>query len=164
MTGEDRPNSRVHDLLGTALGLMALGLLLSSPWQVDTSGPDPFYKGPLIFPLLVLILLLGASLPSMYRILRPPAGSSWELDGRGLPYQGMMVLGLLILFLAGLVYLGLEIATWLFLFLALWLLRQRTPGKLLGLPSAVTVVIHLVFIVFLDVWFPTPILFEILSG
>jgi hypothetical protein len=47
---------------GTFLGLLAMGLLLSSPWQVDTSGPDPFYKGPLLFPLMVLSLIAATVL------------------------------------------------------------------------------------------------------
>lgn len=164
MSEEHNTQSRVHDLLGAVLGLLALGLLLSSPWQVDSSGPDPFYKGPLIFPILVLCLLLGASLPSMYRLLRPPAGSTWKLDGRGFPVKGIQILGLLVLFLAGLVYLGLEITTWLFLFLSMCLLRQFTPGRLLGLPTAAMVIVYLVFKFFLDVWFPTPVLWEVMAG
>ncbi len=164
MSEEHNPHSRIHDLLGAGLGLAALGLLLSSPWQVDTAGPDPFYKGPLIFPLLVLSLLLGASLPSMYRLCRPPAGASWRLDGQGFPAKGLPALGLLVLFLAGLPTVGLEITTWLFLFCCMCLLGQRSLGKLIGLPTAVTVILSLVFKVFLDVWFPSPLLWEVVVG
>lgn len=164
MTEAKTPHSRVHDLLGAALGFLALGLLLSTPWQVDTSGPDPFYKGPLIFPLLVLALLLGASLPSMYRLFRPRPDASWRLDGRGIPVKGLQILGLLILFLAGLVYAGLEVTTWLFLFCSMWLLQRRSPGTLVVLPTVVTIILYLVFKLFLDVWFPTPVFWEVLTG
>jgi len=153
--------SRVHDLLGALLGLFALGLLVTSPWHVDTSGPDPFYKGALIFPLLVLFLMLAASLPSMVRLLRF-RGGSWHLDGEGTPLRALRVLGLLVLFLAGLVYLGLEISTWAFLFAALWTVEQRSTWKLVGIPTLVTLCLYLVFKVFLDVWFPEPVLLEAL--
>lgn len=151
--------SRVHDLLGSLLGLFALGLLVTAPWHVDTSGPDPFYKGPLIFPLMVLALIVGASLPSLWRLFRF-RGGSWYLDGEGLPFRSMRVLGLLVLFLAGLVWLGLEIASWVFLFTALWTVAQRSPWKLVGIPTLVTLCLYLVFKVFLDVWFPEPVLLE----
>ena len=161
---EERKNaeSRVHDLLGSLLGLFALGLLVTSPWHVDTSGPDPFYKGALIFPLLVLSLILGASLPSLWRVLRS-RGGSWHLDGQGLPLRSLRVLTLLVLFMAGLVYLGLEISTWAFLFAALWIVEQRSAWKLLGIPTLVTLCLYLVFKVFLDVWFPEPVLLEALT-
>ncbi len=155
--------SRVHDLLGAMLGLFALGLMVTSPWHVDRSGPDPFYKGPLIFPLLVLVLMVGASLPSLWRVFRT-RGGSWYLDGQGLPLRGLRVLGLLVLFLAGLVYLGLEISTWAFLFAALWTVGQRSAWKLLGIPTLITLCLYLVFKMFLDVWFPDPVLWEALMS
>ncbi|MFO7783840.1 MAG: tripartite tricarboxylate transporter TctB family protein [Thermodesulfobacteriota bacterium] len=162
---EDRlgTESRVHDLFGSLLGLFALGLLVTLPWHVDTSGPDPFYKGPLIFPLLVLSLIFGASLPSLWRLLRPAAGAGWYLDGQGLPLRSLRVLALLVLFLAGLIFLGLEVSTWGFLFVALWTVEQRSAWKLFGIPSLVTLSLYLLFKVFLDVWFPEPLLETLLE-
>jgi len=153
--------SRVHDLLGSVLGLFALGLLVTIRWHVDTSGPDPFYKGPLIFPMLVLALMVGASGPSIRRLFRR-SGESWTLDGEGLPLRSLRVLVLLVLFLGGLVYLGLEISSWAFLFAALRTVDQRSPWKLIGIPTLVTLCLYLVFKVFLDVWFPEPVLLEAL--
>jgi hypothetical protein len=160
---DERKNaaSRVHDLVGAVLGLFALGLLVTSPWHVDTSGPDPFYKGALIFPLLVLSLMFVAALPSLVRLFRS-RGESWHLDGEGLPLRALQVLGLLVLFLAGLAYLGLEISTWSFLFAALWAVEQRSAWKLVGIPTLVTLCLYLVFKVFLDVWFPEPVLLDAL--
>jgi hypothetical protein len=158
---KESPRSRVHDLFGTFLGLLAMGLLISSRWQVDTSGPDPFYKGPLVFPLMVLSLMLAASLPSVIRLLRPPEGADWRLDGRGVPRAGLQVLALLVLFLAGLVYVGLEASSWLFLFLALRRVGQPSPAVLILLPTAVTLLLYLAFKTFLDIWFPVPLLLEL---
>jgi len=164
LTDKYNSSSRIHDLFGTVLGLFALGLLITIKWNVDTTGPDPFYKGPLIFPLLILSLMLGAALPSIWRMVRPQAGASWDLDGQGKPLQGLRILGLLVLYLAGLVYIGLEISTWAFLFTGLWLVEQRSPGKLFGIPTVVTAILYGVFKYFLDVWFPTPILWELFMG
>jgi hypothetical protein len=110
---------------------------------------------------MVLSLMVGASLPSMWRLLRS-RGGSWHLDGQGLPLRGLRVLVLLILFLGGLVYLGLEISTWAFLFAALWTVEQRSAWKLLGIPTLITLSLYLVFKVFLEVWFPEPVLLEAL--
>ena len=164
MAEKNNHHSRVDDLFGTFLGLVSLGLLISSGWQVDTSGPDPFYKGPLIFPLLVLSLLLGASLPSIARLIKPPPGGSWRLDGQGLPIKSLRVLLMLLFYLVGLVYLGLEISTWLFLAVSLRVIGQRRPITLYGLPTAVTLIVYLAFKYFLDVWFPTPVLLDWIAG
>ncbi len=37
--------SRWHDLAAVCLGGLAAVFLISAPWQVDTSGPDPFTRG-----------------------------------------------------------------------------------------------------------------------
>ena len=162
MSADEESKSRIHDLVGAILGAFALVLLVTLRLQIDTSGPDPFYKGPMIFPLIVLSLILGASLPSMWRLVRPDESGSWRLDGRGFPARSLRVLGLLILYLAGLVYLGLEISTAAFLFVSLWIVEQRSRAKLIGIPIGVTAVLYLVFKYFLDVWFPTPVLWELL--
>lgn len=162
MNARDSASSRVHDLIGTILGLFAALMLATIRWQVDTSGPDPFYKGSLIFPLLVLCLMLLASLPAMWRLLHPPAGASWHLDGEGLPGKSAVVLGLMIAFIAGLVYLGLVISCWLFMLVGLWAVGQRELWKLLFLPTVVTAVLYFIFMRMLDVYFPTPVLLDML--
>lgn len=164
MAEKKRLASRTHDLLGAALGLFALTLLISSPWQVDTTGPDPFYKGPLIFPLAVLSMMVLASLPFWRRLLMAPAGAGWYLDGQGIPWRTIKVLGLLMAFLAGLMGVGLEIATSGFLLAALWVVGERSKARLVMIPLIITIVLWIFFKWLLDVWFPVPLLFEPFSG
>lgn len=153
--------SRVHDLFGALLGLFALVMLVTISWQIDTSGPDPFYKGPMLFPLIVLFTILAGSLPSIWHMIKPAAGSSWYFDGEGIPCRTMVVAGLLAFYPIGLTYLGLEITTWLFLISGLKIVKQDSFVKLVTIPVGITIIIYLVFKFFLDIWFPTPLLFEL---
>jgi hypothetical protein len=153
--------SRVHDLFGALLGLFALVILVTIPWQIDTTGPDPFYKGPLIFPLIVLFIMVIGSLPSIWHMVRPEVNASWYLDGEGIPFKTMAVAGLLALYPASLNYMGLEISTFLFLFFALRVVKHDSVLKLTIIPTVITAVLFFMFKGFLDIWFPTPLLFEL---
>ncbi|MEX1299250.1 MAG: tripartite tricarboxylate transporter TctB family protein [Desulfotignum sp.] len=150
-------NSRTHDLLGSVLGIGALILLVLSPWLVDTTGPDPFYKGPLLFPLITLGLILTGALPSLVRLFRP-GEAQWHLDGLGLPVRAAKVLACLVLFLAGLMVFGLEISTLAFLAAGLKLVGQDSRVKMILVPLLVTVLLAVIFKQFLGVWFPEPLL------
>ena len=160
MKQKPKTHSRTHDLLSAFLGAFAGFCLITSPWNVDTEGPDPFYKGPLIFPVMVLLMMILASLPSWVRLLSPPANSSWRLDGEGYPKKTLVVLGLLIATLVGLNLIGLEISAWLFLSISLYYLGHRGVLKLIVIPLVITGLIFLVFKHFLDVFFPTPLIVE----
>ena len=160
MSDKQFSKSRVHDLLGSIFGIIAIILLVVSPYQVDTSGPDPFYKGPLIFPILVFILMALGAMPSMWRLIKPEAGASWYLDGYGKPKNNMIILVLLVLYLFGLIVFGLEFSTWLFLVVSLKLVKQDSLLKIALFPLLVTLILYLVFRVFLDVWFPQPLIVE----
>ena len=152
--------SRVHDLFAALLGAFAAFCLITSPWNVDTEGPDPFYKGPLIFPIMVLSMMILASLPACKRLISPAEGTSWQLDGEGFPRKTLIVLGLLLAMLAGLNWIGLEISALAFLGASIHLLGHRGPVKLIVLPLVMTGLIVLIFKYFLDVFFPTPLLVE----
>ncbi len=160
MRSEKGAPSRVHDLVGACLGFFAAVMLATIRWHIDTSGPDPFYKGPSIFPILVLLLMLLASIPAVWRLFRPPSGASWYLDGAGMPVKPAVVAALLVIYIAGLLYVGLAAASWLFMFVCLWVVGQRTPVKLLGVPTVMTCVLYFLFVKILDVFFATPLLFE----
>jgi hypothetical protein len=146
------------------LGGFAAAVLITSPVNVDTEGPDPFYKGPLIFPVMVLTMMVIASLPAVKRLLWPPSASRWYLDGEGWPKKTAVVLVLLILMLAGLPLVGLECCTWLFLTASLYYLGHCGIVRLAILPVVMTVLIVLVFKHFLGVFFPTPLVAEWLWG
>lgn len=154
----------MHDLLGAALGAAAAGVLLSLPWQVDTSGPTPFYKGPLLYPLLVLSLMVLAALPATLRLALPPAGASWHLDGGGYPRKPAVIFAMLAGFLAALVYVGLEIASLGFLAGSLYYLGHRRPATLVLVPVVVTALVAIVFKHLLLVWFPAPVLWDLWMG
>lgn len=161
MPKKDISSSRVHDLFGSILGVFAITMLITASWQVDTSGPDPFYKGPLIFPLIVLCLIIAGSLPSMWRLFRPKEQSSWYLDGKGKPFKTAVILGLLICYIAGIIWIGLEVSTWLFLLIALKLVKQDSMMKLSLIPVLVTLILFIIFKYFLDIWFPEPLIMEL---
>jgi hypothetical protein len=161
---ETKEYSRTSDLFSAFLGGFAALTLISSPWNVDTEGPDPFYKGPLIFPVMVLSMMILASLPAWVRLLSPPADSSWRLDGEGFPKKTLVVLGLLIALLAGLGLIGLEVSSWLFLTITLYYLGHRGVLKLVVLPLVMTGLIVMVFKHFLGVFFPTPLIADWLWG
>jgi hypothetical protein len=152
--------SRFHDLFSAVLGLFAAFTLITSPWNVDTEGPDPFYKGPLIFPVMVLSMMILASLPACMRLLSPTEGSSWQLDGEGYPLKTLIVLGLLVAMLVSLNLIGLEVSACAFLILSLYFLGHRGPSKLVVLPLVMTGLIVIVFKYFLGVFFPTPLFAE----
>ena len=149
-------NSRTHDLLGSVLGIGALVLLILSPWLVDTTGPDPFYKGPLLFPLITLCLILAGAVPSLVRLFRP-GEAGWYLDGLGRPVRALKVLACLVLFLAGLMLFGLELSTLAFLAVSLKLVGQDSRVKVVLVPLLVTVLLTVIFKQFLGVWFPEPL-------
>lgn len=153
-------SSRTHDLFAAFLGAFAAIVLLSARWQVDTSGPDPFYKGPLIFPLLALSLMILASLPAVWRLIKPSPDASWRLDGDGIPQKPIIVSVFLIVFLFGLVFLGLELSSWGFLVIALYYLGHRTPQTLILVPLIITGLIVLIFKHVLGVFFPSPLVMD----
>jgi hypothetical protein len=155
-------NSRTHDLLGSVLGIGALILLVLSPWLVDTTGPDPFYKGPLLFPLITLGLILAGSVPSLVRLVRP-GGARWYLDGLGRPVRAAKVLACLVLFLAGLMVFGLEISTLAFLAASLKLVGQDSRVKMILVPLLVTVILAVIFKQMLGVWFPDPLVMRLFT-
>ncbi len=157
MSEETKNKSRVHDLFGAFLGVFAAFCLITSPWNVDSEGPDPFYKGPLIFPYFVLFMMIFASLPAFKRLLFPPEKSTWYLDGEGYHKKTLVVLILLIAMLACLNVIGLETSALIFLIVSFYMLGHRGPLKLVVLPLVITGLIVLTFKHFLGVFFPTPL-------
>jgi len=156
------PKSRVHDLFMSIIGIFAALLLFNLNNVIDTKGVAyPFYKGPEIFPIFVLSIMFIFSLPAIRRLLFSPHDKNWYLDGKGTPYKPMMILPLLAgFFLIGFIYVGLELSVFLFLFIALYILKQRSLFKLLVIPAIYTIVIVYLFKYALNIYFPTPLIFN----
>jgi hypothetical protein len=163
MTHPD-PKRRGSDILAALLGLLGAGLLVSTRWEVDVSGPYPFYKGPLIFPLIALSLMVIAGLPAIWRLLQAAAGESWSVAGLGMPSRPLVLLALMILFAFGIGAVGLEISSFLFMSIAFYYLGHRDVMRLILIPSIGTVVLAVAFKYFLGVYFPSPLVFGWFSG
>ena len=161
-TTEAGTTARSHDVLAAGLGLLALGLLAASPWLVDRSGPDPFYKGPLVFPLIALVVMAAGALPAAVRLLRP--GGGWRIDGRGVPWPALRLFLLMCLFPTAVVVAGVDATAFVFIAAGLLLVGYRRPVPVLLVAALVTLAIHLAFRSLLDIWFPTPLLAGWLGG
>jgi len=164
MAERDGTHSRIHDLFGAFLGAAAAGVLISTRWQVDLTGPDPFYKGPLIYPLLVLSLIVVASVPSAWRLVKPHEAFTWVLDGAGFPSKPLTVFLFLVAFLGGVVVIGLSVSCLLFVLSSLYYLGHRRPGVLVLIPVIMTGLIFILFKFFLDIYFPTPLILDWFGG
>lgn len=156
------PKSRIHDLFSAILGGCAAFLLATLKVQIDTTAvPYPFYKGPTIFPLIVLSIMVLSSLPAVYRLLRPGAISNWYLDGKGWPRRPAITLVLLIsFFILGIIAIGVEASVFLFLIISYYLLGYRSVKVNLLLPLLYTTVLVLIFKYILTIWFPHPWIFS----
>lgn len=152
-----------HDALALAIGVGALVLLILSPWLVDTSGPDPFYKGPLIFPLIALAVAVCGALPAAWRHVRYRRSVSLRVDGRGFPARSGLLFLLMCLFPPAINAVGVEIASFVLIFAGLMLVHRRLVQSLV-IAVCLAIAIHLAFRTFLDVWFPQPWLFEMIGG
>ncbi|MCG8690688.1 MAG: tripartite tricarboxylate transporter TctB family protein [Minwuiales bacterium] len=159
---EDRP--RAHDVLAAALGLAAVALLAGSPWLVDRSGPEPFYKGPLVFPLIALAIMVAGSLPAVVRLSRAGRRDGPPLDGRGFPWTAAKLFVLMCGFPLALAFFGLEVATFLFAAAGLRLVGYGRPLIVLGIAACMTAIIHIAFKLVLDVWFPAPAILDLVAG
>lgn len=159
---DDVPSSRGSDLTGALMGLGALGLMIGSPWLVDTSGPVPFYKGPLIFPLIALGLIVLASVPACIRLVWQHG--VWEGHFSVHPTKGAGVFLLLCFFPYAMLLAGPEAATWLFLLAGFRLAGYRNFKVALVTATLVAIIVYVAFRQVLGVWFPEPILLSLVTG
>ena len=108
--------------------------------------------------------MVMAALPAARRLVFPPEGASWRLDGAGIPLKTSVILGMLVVYLAGLILLGLEVSSFGFLLGSLYYLGHRQPSRLFLIPFLVTGIMWAMFKYFLQVYFPTPLLIEWFTG
>jgi hypothetical protein len=157
------PNSQIHDLLSTILGVFAGMLLVTLNLQIGEPAANyPFYKGPKIFPILVLAVMVVSSLPSLYRLIRTFGRSNWWLDGYGWPVKPAIVTFLLVLFfIFGISWIGMEAAVLFFLILSLLVLGYRQIGIVFIYPLLYTIIIVVLFKYALKIWFPEPLILNL---
>jgi hypothetical protein len=148
-----------HDLVALLIGGAALVLLVLAPWLVDRSGSDPFYKGPLIFPMMVLALTAAAAMPALFRLGRSLALSPYRFDGGGFPVRGAALFALMCFYPAAISAAGLEIATFLAAFAGLVVVGRPLLQSAL-IAAALSATLFTAFKAVLDLWFPQPWLLE----
>lgn len=152
-----------NDLLGVVLGGFCMLMLALAPWQIDLDVPYPFYKGPLLMPLIALSLGVLASIPSCVRLAR-----RCRSDGRREhflpPLKTTLLFFCALLYPCAIFLAGLEAATLAILALLLFINGVRDWRLLLFVPAGVTLIFWLVFRCLLDVFFPEPFLFYLLLG
>lgn len=148
-----------HDTLAAAIGCAALFLLALSPWLVDRSGPEPFYKGPLIFPMMVLATIIAGAMPSIWRMVLQPAVRPLHVDGHGFPARGSLLFAMISFYPSAIAAVGLEAATSTAILLGLLINRLRLLPSL-AITATFTALAWLAFKAFLDIWFPQPWLFS----
>lgn len=160
------PRSRAHDLFTTFLGGLAGFLLATLPLHVETrSSLYPFYKGPVIFPAIILSIMFISALPSFYRTVKPAPDSKWHIDGQGWPRRPVVILLLLVLFFViGLSAVGVEISVFLFLCVSIFFLGYRNVWINLVLPLIYTASAIAVFKYMFGVYFPKPWILRLLGG
>ncbi|MEO1102711.1 MAG: tripartite tricarboxylate transporter TctB family protein [Pseudomonadota bacterium] len=162
VSGEDRQKESAagRDTLAAILGVLAAGLLVAAPSLVDTSGPDPFYKGPLIFPMLTLGLIAAAAVPAVVRIVRRRGRALFALDGAGLPVRGAVLFLLACAFPVAVGAVGIFLATAGFCAMGLTVTR-RSWREVMAVSVLLPLAVYAVFVLILDVWFPSPWLLDL---
>ncbi|MBW1691171.1 MAG: tripartite tricarboxylate transporter TctB family protein [Deltaproteobacteria bacterium] len=164
--GNPNAKSRHHDLFTAILGGSAAFLLVTLRIHIDTTAvPYPFYKGPVIFPLIVLSVMVLASLPSIFRLMKPEPNATWHLDSKGWPLRpAITIIFLILFFIFGISTIGVEASVFLFLLISNYVLGFRGAKVNLLLPIVYTAIIVLIFKYILDIWFPKPLLMSLVGG
>lgn len=157
--------SRYHDLVAAILGSISIILLVTLKMHIGQPAANyPFYKGPTIFPLIVLSIMAISSLPAIYRLIRPNIDSSWNLDNMGWPQKPVITLIILVVFfIFGIIGIGVEVSVFLYLLISYFMLGYRNYRVSLLLPLVYTAILILIFKYFLRIWFPEPLILGFLG-
>jgi len=153
--------SKSSDLFLVILGAIGALLLILTPYQVPSPRLYPFYKGPRIFPILSLSLMILASLPATVRLIRGRSGTSWRVDGYGMPVKAALFLAVSVLFMFAISWIGLEISCFLYLAGCLYWLGHRSPAHFLGISIIYTAVLVIIFKYILGLYLPEPLVLKL---
>ena len=153
--------SKSSDLFLVILGAVGALLLILTPYQVPSPRLYPFYKGPRIFPILSLSLVILASLPATVRLIRGRSGTSWRVDGYGMPVKAALFLVVSVLLMFAISWIGLEISCFFYLAGCLYWLGHRSPARFLGISIIYTAVLVIIFKYVLGLYLPEPLLLKL---
>ncbi|MBP1738467.1 MAG: Tripartite tricarboxylate transporter TctB family [Deltaproteobacteria bacterium] len=153
--------SKSSDLFLVILGAVGALLLILTPYQVPSPRLYPFYKGPRIFPILSLSLVILASLPATVRLIRGRSGTSWRVDGYGMPVKAALFLAVSVLLMFAISWIGLEISCFFYLAGCLYWLGHRSPARFLGISIIYTAVLVIIFKYVLGLYLPEPLLLKL---
>jgi len=153
--------SKSSDLFLVILGAVGALLLILTPYQVPSPRLYPFYKGPRIFPILSLSLVILASLPATVRLIRGRSGTSWRVDGYGMPVRAALFLAVSVLLMFAISWIGLEISCFFYLAGCLYWLGHRSPARFLGISIIYTAVLVIIFKYVLGLYLPEPLLLKL---
>jgi len=153
--------SKSSDLFLVILGAVGALLLILTPYQVPSPRLYPFYKGPRIFPILSLSLVILASLPATVRLIRGRSGTSWRVDGYGMPVKAALFLAVSLLLMFAISWIGLEISCFFYLAGCLYWLGHRSPARFLGISIIYTAVLVIIFKYVLGLYLPEPLLLKL---
>jgi hypothetical protein len=158
--GSINQESAYHDLFMAILGGLAFLLLISIPWSIDEPAAHyPFYKGPTIFPIIILSVMFLTSLPSYFRLMKKNM-KNWCLDGKGFPVLPAVILMLVVMiFMMGFICIGLEVACFLFFFTSMFFIGYRNWWKIFFYSMVYTLSIVILFKYLLAIYFPEPLIY-----
>jgi len=141
--------STAEGLIFSTLGVFLLVYSLYNHYQIEIA----WKLSPYLFPVLIAILFIIASLSLIIKGQRELRKSSEEVDNRGLKVVAIFTL-LVILYYIVLPILGFIITNMVMLSLFFIFLKLRTWWKVLLLSSSITAVLYVVFQLLLHVRLP----------
>lgn len=152
-----------HDRAAFCFGMISAAVMLLTPWLIQVKGSAPWWRGPLLFPLSCLFIIILVSLPSVVRLIRARAFSARAIaSALSFRRKSFFLLVMFLLFLPGMYLVGIELSVFLLLFVSLLGLDQKKYA--LPVSIAVTFLTWFVFVYLPEVYFPEPIIFSLFGG
>jgi hypothetical protein len=139
------------------VGGLIMGMVFAAGF-LATLDMDGSLHYPLGYPqvlIAAIALLFLVSAANDWRAGRAPDdGSTVVSDAAGGPVILWITIALCIAYVASWTLIGFFAATFVYVAVQLWLLRQRSWGILLGVPTVVTLLVYVVFARLLTLPFP----------
>lgn len=138
-----------------AIPALAVGLALYFFWSIAGLEWEAKANGVVIGTILLVLIAIQLGRTCL-QVARGEARFSFDplLQPRVVLYKRLALVGLMALFVATIPYLGTVLGLTLAMAAALAVLGVRSPQLLIGLPVAVAMVLHLLFVTFLGAKLP----------